>query len=373
MGGETNLGRVLETIVKRARALVEARSLVVLLADGDELIVAATAGEVDRAARGRKIPAEDWTSGRLLHALEAERVADVSTRLRISPGDLGVEAAAAMVVPLRFRGQPLGLIATFDRLTEGPEFTAEDERLLLAFAASAATAVATAQSVTEDRLRHSIEASERERGRWARELHDETLQALGAMRMGLSSALRGGTDAMDNAVRHTVGQLGDEIDKIRALITELRPAALDQIGLYAALEALVLHAEKTQGLDLQTEIDLSYPAGRTSDRLEPELENTVYRVVQESLTNIAKHARAEQVRLRVIENDADETISVAIEDDGVGFDPDKASEGFGLIGIRERAEMAGGRMEIASSPGSGTRLNVSIPVARRREAERGAA
>jgi signal transduction histidine kinase len=373
VGGETDLARVLETIVKRARALVEARSLVILLAAGDELIVAAIAGEVDRDARGRRIPVGDWTSGRVLRSLEPERVADVSSRLRISPGELGVEASAAMLVPLRFRGRPLGLIATFDRLTEGPEFSAEDERMLLAFAASATTAVATAQSVTEDRLRHSMEASERERGRWARELHDETLQALGAMRMGLSSALRGGGDTLERAVRDSVAQLGDEIDKVRALITELRPAALDEIGLNAALEALVLHAEKTQGLDVRAEIDLSYKSDRSPERLDPELENTVYRVVQEALTNIAKHARAEQVRLRVIENDADRTIRVDIEDDGVGFRQEEVGEGFGLIGMRERAEIAGGRVDITSAPGSGTRVQVDVPVSRWPEAERGAA
>jgi len=374
VGGETDLDRVLETIVKRARALVEARSLMILLEAGNELVVAATAGELERDVRGKRIPVEGSTSGQVLRSLEAERVADTSARLRISPGELGVAASAAMLVPLAFRGRPLGLIASFDRLSDGPGFTVDDENLLLAFAASAATAVATAQSVTQDRLKNSIQASERERGRWARELHDETLQALGAMRMFLSSALKGGDDALENAVRDAVAQLGDEIDKVRALITELRPAALDQIGLAPALEALVLHAEKTQGLDVEVEIDLAHASGRAAVRLDTELENAVYRVVQEALTNIAKHARAEHVRLRVAESEAAGTIEIEIEDDGVGFDARATREGFGLVGMRERVAMAGGRMRITCSPGHGTRLEVSVPVAGRAgAAERGVA
>ena len=373
VGGETDLARVLQTIAKRARALVKARSLVILLEEDGELVVAATAGERERDVRGKRIPSEGSPPGQVLRSLQAERVADTSARLRISPGELGVEASAAMLVPLSFRGRPLGLIATFDRLADGPEFTPEDERLLLGFAASAATAVATAQSVTRDRLKHSIEASERERGRWARELHDETLQALGAMRMFLSSALRG-SGTLEHAVRDAVSQLGDEIDKVRALITELRPAALDQIGLGPALEALVLHAEKTQGLEVQAEIELPHASGQPPVRLEPELENAVYRVVQEALTNTAKHARAEHVRLSVVEAPAEATIEIRVEDDGVGFDQARAGGGFGLVGMRERVEMAGGRMQLTSAPGAGTTVEVSLPAAPRvEEAERGAA
>jgi signal transduction histidine kinase len=373
VGGETDLERVLETIAKRARALVEARSLVILLDEGNELVAVATAGELGRHVRGRQIAIEGSTSGQVLRTLRAERVADVSSRLRISPGELGVEAEAAMLVPLGFRGRPLGLIASFDRLTDGPEFSAEDERLLLAFAASAATAVATAQSVGEDRIKHSIQASERERGRWARELHDETLQALGAMHVALSSALRGGDEALESAVREAVAQLGDEIDKVRALITELRPAALDEIGLAPALEALALHVEKTQGLDIESEVDLPYQ-GREQGRLDPELENTVYRVVQESLTNVAKHARAERVVVRVLEADAKRSIAVEVADDGVGFDLEHRGQGFGIVGMRERVELAGGRIEITSSPGGGTTVRVDLPATRAEQLrERGAA
>ncbi len=368
VGGETDLDRVLETIAKRARALVEARALVILLGVDAELEVTATAGELDRAARGTRLAISGSTTGEVMRTLRAERVADVTARLRIAPAELGVQAEAAMLVPLVFRGQALGLIAAFDRLTDGPSFSAEDETLLLAFAVSAATAVATAKAVSEDRVRDNIAASERERGRWARELHDETLQGLGAMRMLLSSAMKADEPVRERAVRDAIAQLGEEIDKLRALITELRPAALDQIGLEPAIEALALHVEKTQGVAVGIVVDLDgagAPAG-----LDSELENTIYRVIQEALTNTAKHARAEHVSVRL--SASEQTIELRIEDDGVGFDPDTVVRGFGLVGMRERVELAGGRIEIASSPGAGTKLRIDIP---RRAAEigRGAA
>ena len=240
VGGETNLDRVLETIVKRARALVEARSVVILLEDSDELEVAATAGEFIREVRGERLRDRLDHVGRRPAWAAPERVADVHARLGISPRELGVDARAALLVPLNFRGTALGVIAAFDRLESGPEFDKEDERLLDAFAASAATAVSTAKFVASERLRHSIDASERERRRWARELHDDTLQALGAMRVVLSSAARTGSpEELLKAVDGTVERLGEGITALRGLISELRPAALDELGLAAAIEGLI--------------------------------------------------------------------------------------------------------------------------------------
>jgi signal transduction histidine kinase len=219
--------------------------------------------------------------------------------------------------------------------------------------------VATAQSVAEQRVRHSIEASERERGRWARELHDETLQALGALRVVLSSGLKSGATGLERATRDAVSQLGTEIEKLRALITELRPAALDEIGLGAAIEALAERSASVHGLEVDCEVDLAHETGRSSQRLEPELESTVYRVVQEGITNVAKHSRAERLRLRVVETDA--RIEVEVADDGVGFDPEAGTEGFGLLGMRERIGLAGGSLEIRSSIGAGSTLQAQIP------------
>lgn len=356
VGGETRLDRVLETIVKRARALVEARALVVLLEDRGNLVVAATAGEFDPGVQGRMLPIDGAAWRRVMVGREAERVDDIGARLGISLTDLGVNATAALLVPLVFRNRAIGVLGAFDRAGLGEAtFDSEDEALLRSFAASAAMAVATAQSMAEARLRESIQASERERARWARELHDDTLQGLGALRVRLAAALRAGE--LEAAVGDAVRQIEDQIANLRALITELRPAALDELGLAAAIEGLADSHAATTGLAVTLEVGLKDAASADRHR---ELESAIYRLVQEALTNVAKHARAESVWIEVVEHD--ETIEVVVRDDGVGFDMDKRGHGFGLIGMRERVTLAGGSLSIVSTPGAGTELRGRVPV-----------
>jgi signal transduction histidine kinase len=338
VGGETDRSRVLETIAKRARALVGARSLLVLLCDGGRCEVAAAVGECGASPVGHYLHLGSSTSEAALHAAAA----------------LGIEARAALLAPLSFRGRALGAIVAFDRLEEGPDFYAEDERMLVAASASAATAVATVQSVTEERLRHSLRAAERERARWARELHDSILQGLGSRRMLLSSALkRGDGPQLAEAVAEAVGQIGRDIEELRTLIAELRPAALDQLGLRAALEDLVERVAGGVGMELSTDLSIEV------ERLDPELETVVYRLVQEALTNVAKHAGAASVTLQLTEREG--RLDVLVSDDGRGFDPEAERGGFGLVGMRERVELAGGELRIESRPGAGTRTMASIP------------
>ena len=361
VGGETQLDRVLELIAKRSRALVEAAGVAILLVEGDEFVVVATAGEVPRRIIGRRLPKSESVAGRVVASGRPERVSDMSSSLRFALGDFGVNASSGMFVPLQFRGSSLGVIEAFDR-ADGPEFRLEDERMLLAAAASAATAVATAQSVERDRLRRTLRAAEDERRRWARELHDETLQALGGLRVSLSSARRsqdlpGLQATLDGAVE----QLGQEIANLRALITELRPAALDELGLAPALDALVERVQTLHGLQIDASIMLAAKAGAREGRLDPDVETAVYRVVQESLTNAARHARAARIEVEVVER-GDEILLV-VRDDGEGFDLDAPATGFGLTGMRERISLAGGHLEISSSE-DGTAIEAAIPSVR---------
>jgi len=229
---------------------------------------------------------------------------------------------------------------------------------MLAFAASAATAVATAQTVGAERLRGSLRASEQERRRWARELHDETLQGLGGLHVLLASALRRSVAdpaALAGAVRQAVDQAVTEIENLRTLITELRPAALDALGLGPALNSLVERVTTVEGLIIEFECDL----GTSVDRLSEDLETAIYRLVQEALSNVAKHARAERVEITIVRGPAD--IAVTIRDDGQGFDSDGLHTGFGLLGMRERAELAGGRVEVSSGSGR-TTVAARLPV-----------
>jgi signal transduction histidine kinase len=289
-----------------------------------------------------------------------ERLADISSSLRFALGELGVKARSAMFVPLQFRGKTLGLIEAFDRI-DGPEFRAEDERMLLSAAVSAATAVATAQSVERERLRRTLRAAEEERRRWARELHDETLQGLGGLRMLLSSARRSNDlSTLQEAVEAAVSQLTEEIANLRSLISELRPATLDELGLEAALDALLERTGKANGLQISSTINLISDYGRLPKRLDPELETVVYRIVQECLTNVARHAEAERIAVEVVEHQNE--LRITVRDDGKGFDPAEPASGFGLTGMRERTSLAGGTLEIASSP-DGTTITVNLPTA----------
>ena len=358
VGAETQLDRVLELIVQRGRALVAARAMVILLREGDELVVVACAGEVEPAVIGRRIPIEESsTAGELLRSTGPERLRDVASRPRLAPECLGVhDAQTALLVPLEFRGRRLGALAAFDHIGGEPEFEQEQEGLLLSFAASAATAVATAQTVEQERLRDSMAAAERERRRWARELHDETLQGLAGFHVLLNSALRrGDADQLERAVRSAVEQIGTEIEKLRMLITELRPSSLDELGLQPALESLASRVAAVEGLEVETQIGLA-----DGERLAPDIETTVYRLAQEALTNVVKHAAANRVTIEIAL--ADGVVELTVCDDGAGFDTAVPREGFGIIGMRERVALCDGTLEILSGAGAGTAVRARLRV-----------
>jgi signal transduction histidine kinase len=358
IGGEVALEHVLELIVKRGRVLVAARSVVIMLRDGAELIVQASAGHVQEA-RGVRLPIAGSTSGQVLEHLRPERITDVAARLRIDPSEFGVpDAQTALLVPMVYRGEAMGVLAAFDRDGNGDVFSEDDEQALRTFAASAATAVTLAQSVQADRLRSSLAAADAERRHWARELHDETLQSLGGLRIRLSSALRrNDLPHAQEAMREAVAHLEQEIDNLRAIITELRPAALDELGLRSAIEGLLDRHRAESGFRLDGELVLP-GTSEGEERLEEELETAVYRLVQEALTNVAKHAQASCVRVAV--SDSDGQLSIEVQDDGSGFDSETASHGFGLAGMRERVTLAGGTLSIDSNE-RGTLLRAHLP------------
>jgi signal transduction histidine kinase len=358
IGGEIALEHVLELIVKRGRALVGARSLVILLREGGELVVHTSAGHVEDM-RGVRLSITESTSGQVLERRRPERIADVASRLRIAPREFGVaDPQTALLVPMVYRGDAMGVLAAFDRGPEGEPFTDEDEQMLRTFAASAATAVALAQSVQAERLRSSLAAADAERRRWARELHDETLQGLGGLRVLLASALRrGDPERAQQAMHEAVEHIEREIENLRAIITELRPAALDELGLRTAIEALLDRHREQSGFQIEGELALPGPAAGEA-RLDPELESTAYRLVQEALTNVAKHARADTVRVGVSESDGE--LLVEVHDNGTGFDPDARAQGFGLAGMRERVSLAGGSLSINSGE-HGTVVRAALP------------
>jgi two-component system, NarL family, sensor histidine kinase DevS len=368
IGGQTDLALILTLVAKRGRALVSARALVIELQIDDDLEVVAAAGELPANLIGRRMALEGSVAQAALRTAATQHLGDELNRARFNDqglGRFGFGAEDGLIVPLVFRGRSLGALTALDRLDSGPRFTAQDERLLEAFATSAATAVSTAQSVATERQRQRLAAAEQERSRWARELHDETLQALAALRIALGAADRSGAlDVLQAAVRAAIGQLESDMSSLRALITELRPAILDDLGTKAAIEAL---AERVGngGLTVEATVELAYESRRAAQRHTPELELTMYRIVQEALTNAVKNGHATHGIVEVIEGAT--TIEVSIRDDGTGFDPATRTEGFGVLGMRERVALLHGTLEIESAPGHGTTVHSTLPVQRRPE------
>jgi signal transduction histidine kinase len=238
---------------------------------------------------GKRVELADTVAGAALRGGQTQRLADQLNRARFQQhgiGQLGLSAENGLIVPLVFHERAYGVLMALDHLGDG-DFTAEHQRLLESFA----TAVATAQSAADERGRQRVAAAEAERGRWARELHDDTLQAMGNLRLTLSGARRSGDPAgLADAVGQALEQLESDIATLRALITELRPAALDELGLEPAVLALVDRV-RGGGLDVDAHVELAHDHGNTTARLAAELETGVYRIVQESLTNAVKARR----------------------------------------------------------------------------------
>jgi signal transduction histidine kinase len=358
VGTETDLPRILELIVKRAQALVEADTLLIWLRQDDRLHIAAVAGN-GVVPEGASIPLDTSTAGEALRGSRSTRVEDLE-RMEVNPSEYGIsQASSTLIVPLVHRGRGLGVLMAFDHLGPTPRFDADDQRALEAFAASAAIAVATARSVEEQRLHDTMAAAEAERRRWARDLHDETLQGLAALKLTLLGALKAEPGRSQPLLESAVAQLEDDIAGLRTIIAELRPAVLDELGLEPALRTLVAQVAESAGLHARDGIDLG------GERLEPDLETIAYRVAQEALTNVAKHANARTVTLEAgVEGDR---LRLVVADDGVGAGEPQGG-GYGLIGMRERAALASGTLEIGPLPGGGTRVTLEIPRRRRSRA-----
>lgn len=339
LGSEPDLERVLELVVKRGRALVEARGCVVLLTSDQGLRVAAAAGDLPANIEGETLTAGDAVAG-----LE----------------ELGVDCGAVLLASLRSRGSDLGALLALHLPDEEPRFSGDDDLAFASFATSAATVIGGALAAEDERLRLTIAASERERQRWARELHDETLQDLGALRVMQQSALRSDREeVLRTALEGASNQVEEVIGGLQSLITELRPAALDQLGIGAAIEALADRVRRRSRVEVETSIALTAVGAEDPPRFDPELEATVYRLVQEALTNVVKHAGATRAHVSVKRGEG--ALLVTVEDDGRGIEPGRHGGGFGLVGMRERVELADGELRLGAGRTGGTRVWASLP------------
>ena len=352
---------VLELVAGQLRALVCARVLLVVLARQQELVVAAGAGELGAEMLGGRLSLAESFAGHALGTQRIQRLEDDLGRVRFERHEgerLGLGAAAGIAVPLVLEGHAYGALLVLDRLRDGPRFTPEDEGLLESLCANTAV-----QTLASERSRQRMAVAEAERSHWARQLHDDTLQRLSALRVSLSSARRSGQlQTISETVAQAVEHLEEGIANVRALISDLRPATLDELGTAAAVQTLVERSAR-YGIEIDASIDLDYEQGRQARRHAPELETAIYRIAQEALANAVRHGAAKRAVLELHEQQG--VVSLIIRDDGRGFDPATNREGFGLLDMRERVDLLAGALTIDSAPGRGTTVNVSLPALRR--------
>jgi signal transduction histidine kinase len=261
-------------------------------------------------------------------------------------------------VPVQIHGKPWGNLY----LTEKADvpFNDADVHSAVVLAEWIAIAIHNARSMAAERVQLSFEAAEQERRKWARELHDETLQNLASLRVLLSTARRhADTEPCVEVIDQSVERVDEAIAEMRRLIADLRPAALDQLGVGPALTALVDRVQSESGVAIDLRVDLSVRSGGA--RLVPQLEDTIYRLVQESLNNAVRHGGAKRAIVEVFEEN--DELSVRVMDDGAGFDPDAPRTGHGLTGMKERVALNGGRLEVTSGP-TGTSIRAVMKTRR---------
>jgi signal transduction histidine kinase len=354
---ELDLGRLLELIARRLRELIGARVVAIALPAGTDLRIEAAAGDGAAELVGSTLPRDGSKAGRILERRRTERIDSLLDDPEVHATVTRVLGArSGLYVPLLVRDEAIGVVIAHDKVGADTRFGDADVRVAEQFASRAAIAVDLSRRVAHDSLRRVVAGQELERKRLARELHDETGQALTSILLGLRAVDGAGSDEeMRRALEDLRALVVATLQDVRRLAVELRPKALDDFGLVAALERL------TETFSEATAIEVELEAQIGAGRLPNEVETTLYRIVQEALTNIVKHAEAQHVSILVVRRHG--TATAVIEDDGRGFDVGAVTdEGLGLLGMRERAALLGGRVTVESSETGGTTVAAEVPV-----------
>jgi two-component system, NarL family, sensor histidine kinase DevS len=355
---EIELPRLLELIVGRLRDLIDARIVFLAMprSDGETVIETAAGDDADHYVGVTLAPGSK--TARVLERRRSERVDSVFDDPEVDQSVVRrIQARSGLWVPLILRDRAIGVLVAHDKSVADRRFSDEDVRIAEIFAQRAALAIDLSQRVASDALRRVVAGQELERKRLARELHDETGQALTSILLGLRSIEESSKEKPElrEAVLALREIVVDTLQDVRRLAVELRPKALDDFGLVPALEWL------SETFAEQTEVDVHLQAALGEDRLPAEIETALYRIVQEALTNVVKHAQASTVS--VVLTRKGQSVVAVVEDDGRGFDPTQTrEEGLGLVGMRERIALLGGRVTVESSERGGTTVAVEVPV-----------
>jgi PAS domain S-box-containing protein len=366
---------VMETILDYMQFIMPLDVAFVVLSEGDEMyrIRAARTGNNDDALRNTLLDQTiDMLSEPIVRSYFAKYESTFIPDSREIPSwNPPLELAAMhcwLGIPLESLGKILGIVVLSHATPN--IFDRNQIRLAEAVVRQAVVALQNAWLFEQvrsgrERLqqlsRHLVEVQENERKYIARELHDETSQSLTSLKMGLqvieNEAER--RVRLTEQVRNLQALADETLESLHHLAVNLRPASLDHLGLTDALTSLIESTKQRSGLQAHFKIIGSMESAILTD----EIETSIYRIVQESITNVLRHANATYVD--VILEWQDEKILIVIEDDGAGMDIQKARETgrLGLVGMQERAEMLGGRLLIDSTPQVGTTLVVEIPYA----------
>jgi GAF domain-containing protein/anti-sigma regulatory factor (Ser/Thr protein kinase) len=368
-----DLDSLLAAVIARATRLLDAPSGDIYLyrPDYDDLQRVASLG-MPPELQGRALKVGEGLSGKVFETGEPLAVEDYESWEGRSVQYAGYGFSRALAAPLRYGTRSLGVLVV-DRPADAPRFTERDANLLTLFADQAAIAIENAQLLNavakhKENLQglssRLIDAQEQERKRIAQELHDEMGQALTAMSINLSAIDKQLGAALDpetaQRLAETDSLITRTLEQMRELALDLRPSMLDDLGLLPALRWYVKRYENRTGILVGLE------AVGLELRLPEQIETVIYRMVQEALTNVARHARANRVDIRLQRRDS--IVQAFIEDDGSGFDPAEVADreaqerGVGLVGMRERIAAVGGSLEIKSHPGKGTRLAIELPL-----------
>ena len=367
ISAESDLSRILEVVTQRAAELLDAShcSTYILDRDGAALTLVAS---MDSKLVGTRLEPGEGLAGRALATGEAQIVDDYRVwqgRSRLfDTKDFG----PSMTAPLKWQQTVIGAIS-LSRERGAQRFTDEDIRLLEQLAAEAAIAIHQAtlfDEVQESQRRlqvlshRLIDAQEAERKRLARELHDQIGQSLTAVQISLQTLQSAPEGTAVGRFDDCLSVIDDALQQIHDLSLDLRPSLLDDLGLVAALRWYVDRVASRAGLDRCFNADV------LDVRVSPQVETACFRIAQEALTNVLRHAQAATVWVRV--NQRDSGLQLVVRDDGVGFDVRNTMSrtgvdvSLGLQGMQERAAAVGGNVDIVSNVGNGVEVVVSFPV-----------
>jgi GAF domain-containing protein len=353
---------VLRRVAGAARELCGSDIAHILLRDGESDTMFArygvghAVGEADapRITRGRGAGGQAWSTGRPFRT--ANRPNDPRIRDDYPEAAKREGVIATLVVPIWISGQVEGLLYVSNRADR--PFTDRDEAILIRLADHAAIAIqnATLYSRLQGLSGRLMEVQEAERRHLARELHDEIGQLLTGLRLTLDVP-EPPSPALGRRLGQAQALVQELLERIRALSLDLRPSILDDLGV---LPALLDNIERYMS---QTKIRVHLEHSGLDRRFAPETETGVYRIVQEALTNVARHGRVDEVTVRLWATD--DVLGGQVEDHGAGFDPDAVlgtGRSGGLAGLRERAALLNGHLTVETHPGRGVRLTAEVPL-----------